>query len=166
MAVEQVLNGVKAFAEQVLNSNAGQYIGRSVVVIKATASEFIGKSTIVGKTVAIIQANPIPVVAAIILIAALIIGYKCYKSYSSFKSQLAEKDQKIKDITGNLNGTEKALDEKSRELLKTEKRLKETEKNAETLKAESARLNNIKINEASELNKNLQAKVKNFGNCS
>lgn len=131
-------------------------------MIKATASEFIGKSTIVGKTVAIIQANPIPVVAAIILIAALIIGYKCHKSYSSFKSQLAEKDQKIKDITGNLNGTEKALDEKSRELLKTEKRLKETEKNAETLKAESARLNNIKINEASELNKNLQAKVENF----
>src|SRR5688500_1237255 len=106
-----------------------------------------------GKVIVVIQANPVAVVVAIIAIAALIIGIKCYKAYTSLNLEniklTQENTQLKKDIEDNklkindesekskvINDEFQALKEQNEKLLKEKINIDEIIKRNETLEAE------------------------------
>ena len=64
-----------------------------------------------GKAVIVIQANPVAVVAAIIVIAAVIIGVKCYQAYMTLKLENKKLSEINKEFADEINNfKQKATD--------------------------------------------------------
>jgi len=81
-----------------------------------------------GKVVVVIQANPIAIVAAIIVIAAIIIGVKCYKAYASLQLENKKLSEKNKELADQ-------IEKQKQQAAQDAKKMDEVFKNNEILKS-------------------------------
>jgi len=81
-----------------------------------------------GKVVVVIQANPIAIVAAIIVIAAIIIGVKCYKAYVFLQLENKKLSEKNKELADQ-------IEKQKQQAAKDAKKMDEVVKNSKILKS-------------------------------
>gem|GEM_PF-6704307 len=110
-----------------------------------------------------IQANPIAIVAAIITIAAVIIGVKCYQAYTALK---LENERLVKDQTENLQKKDDEIADLKQKNVDSETKctnlgadLKNADADLKTAKAESKTKLNKEIADLKKANTLFQTMI-------